>query len=226
MGRRIHTAPPGQRCLSACSDLAWFLTHCANASRFLCGSGCCVDEAGWCLALPLQRTLAPFWGPCCVFWGTQHDYSQTDHDRQLAAGSLSCLPPRRPGTLWQGRAEWVPPHQSFPAPALHQCAVKAGAASLSPPLSRDLCSVRHRWPAVPVAHKTEEEASCWRWDPEDHLPPTWPWRESLGEQEPLLAKIHSVPTAGTSHLCQRMPGVPLLSSRDFRARCQPNSSCV
>lgn len=184
-----------------------------------------MDEAGWCLALPLQRTLAPFWCPCCVFWGTQHDNSQTDRDRQLAAGSLSCLPPQAWDTVArQSRVGASTP--VLPSSCSTTVCGQGRAASHSPPLSRDLCSVRHHWPAVPAAHKTEEEASCWRWDPEDHLPPTWPWRESLGEQEPLLAKIHSVPTVGTNRLCQRTPGVPLLSSRDFRARCQPNSSCV
>lgn len=139
----------------------------------------------------------------------------------------SLLPaPLRPGTLWQGRAGRVPlpPHQSFPAPAPQCCTAKTGLARTPPP-SRDLSSSRHFRLAVPGARWTEEEPSCWRQDPEDYLPPTWP-RGSAGEREPLLPKIYSAPTVGTSPPCQRMPGVPLLSGRDFRAIGQPNSSCV
>lgn len=44
-------------------------------------------------------------------------------------------------TLWHGRAEWLPPHQSFLAPALQWCAAKAGAGSCSPSLPRDFCLV-------------------------------------------------------------------------------------
>lgn len=72
---------------------------CPILTRFLCVS---MLEAGWSLALTLQRALAPFWGPCCVFRGTQHDHTQmTDHDRHLAAGSLSCLPPQAWDTVAQ-----------------------------------------------------------------------------------------------------------------------------
>lgn len=121
----------------------------------------------------------------------------------------------------------MPPHQSFPAPALQQRGQGQGWLALPSSLWRPLPgSSRHCWLAVAATRWTEEETSCWKWDPDDHFPATWPWRESAGEREPLLAKIHSAPTVGTSPLCQRMPGVPLLSGRDFRARCQPNSSCV
>lgn len=67
---------------------------CQCLMPFLCVLGCCADEAGWCLALPLQRTLALFWCPCCVFWGTQHDYT-----RQLTMT----------GTWLQGHSPACPP---------------------------------------------------------------------------------------------------------------------
>lgn len=99
---------------------------------------------------------------------------------------------------------------------------RAGSHSL---LSLETSVPRHCWLAVPGARWTDEEPSCWRQDPEDYLPPTWP-RRSVGEWESLLAKIYSAPTVGTSPPCQRMPGAPLLSGRDFRAICQPNSILV
>lgn len=144
MGRRTHTTqtrtvvsldllPPGL--------VPHPLYQCLT--RFLCVLGCCADEAAWRLALPLQRTLAPFWCPCCVFWRTQHDYTQTtDRDRQLAAGPSSCLPPTGLGHC--GTAEQsgcLPSHQSFLAPALQRCVAKAGAGSHSPSPPRDLCPV-------------------------------------------------------------------------------------
>lgn len=109
----------------------WPLCQCLM--RFLCVLGCCVDEAGWCLALPLQTTLAPFRCPCCVFWGTQHDYIQTtDHDKAPGCRVTLLPAPHRPGTLWHNKAEWVPPHQSFLAPALQPCVAKARAGLHSP----------------------------------------------------------------------------------------------
>lgn len=130
--------------------------------RFLCGSGCCVDEAGWCLALPLQRTLAPFWCPCCVFWGTQHDYSQTDHDRHLAAGSLSCLSPQAWGTVArQSRVGASTP--VLPSSCSTSVRPRQGCRALPSSLQRPL--LRETPLASCASCSQEEEASCWRWDP-------------------------------------------------------------
>lgn len=194
---------------------------CQCLLRFLCVSGCC-GRGQLALGLAFAENFGSVLVSFCVSWGTQHDYTQpTDHDR------LQGLSPACPPQAWDtvaGQSRAVPPHQSFPAPAPQWCTAKAGLARTPPP-SRDLSSLRHCWLAVPGARWTEEEPSCWRQDPEDYLPPTWP-RGSAGEWEPLLPKIYSAPTVGTSHPCQRMPGVPLLSGRDFRAIGQPNSSCV
>lgn len=98
---------------------------CQCLLRFLCMSGCC-RRAQLALGLAFAENFGSVLVSFCVFWGTQHDYTQTtDHDR-LQGHSPACPP--RPGTLWQGRAERVPPHQSFPAPALQRCAAKAGLA--------------------------------------------------------------------------------------------------
>lgn len=141
-------------------------------------------------------------------------------------GCRATLLPAPKGLGHCGRAEQSGCLHTSPSQLLLHSGVRPRPGWLAlPPLSRDFSSSRHCWLAVPGACWTEEEPSRWRQDPEDYLPPTWP-RGSAGEREPLLAKIYSAPAVGTSPPCQRTPGVPLLSGRDFRAICQSNSSCV
>lgn len=126
IGRRTHTAP-ARTVVSLNLLRPGLVPHplCQRLPDFLCASGCC-GRGQLALGLAFAENSGSVLVSFCVFWGTQHDYTQTtDHDR-LQGHSPAC--PHQAWDTVAGRAEQVPPHQSFPAPALQQCVTKARLA--------------------------------------------------------------------------------------------------
>lgn len=122
----------------------------------------------------------------------------------------------------------MPPHQSSLAPALQHCAAKAEAGSHSPSLPRDFCPVpwdTAGWLRQQLTGQRRKPATGDRTQRTTSLPHGYRGRALVNGS--LCWQRLTVPQLLAQALsCQRMPGVPLLSGRDFRARCQQNSSCV
>lgn len=148
IGRRTHTAPT-RTVVSLNLLRPGLVPHplCQRLPHFLCISGCC-GRGQLALGLAFAENSGSVLVSFCVFWGTQHDYTQmTDCDR-LQGHSPACPP--KLGTLWQ--AEQSRCLHTSPSQLLLYSSVRPRPGWLPlPPLSRDLSSSRHCWLAAPGA---------------------------------------------------------------------------
>lgn len=102
--RRTHTAPT-RTVVSLNLLRPGLVPHplCQRLLRFLCVSGCC-GRGQLALGLAFAENFGSVLASFCVFWGTQHDYTQpTDHDR-LQGLSPACPPQACDTVAGQSRA--------------------------------------------------------------------------------------------------------------------------